>query len=72
MDYQTFNSHNPSFGGQFPTSQPTQPAHLPPSNAPFPYGQLPNGQAAAFPAMGGAMGSNSVMQAGAMQQARGT
>lgn len=69
MDYQTFNSHNPSFGGQFPTSQPTQHAHLQQSNPSFPYGQFPNGQAASFPNMGGAMGG-SVMQPGAMQQAR--
>lgn len=70
MDYQTFNSHTAPFGGQFPTSQPAQHAHLQQSNPPFPYGQFPNGQAAAFPGMGGAMGSSGVMQPGAMQQAR--
>lgn len=85
MDYQTFNSHNPSFGGQFSTSTPPQNSQFytdpqgriqQQSNPSFPYGQFPNGQATSFPGMGGTMGGSSVMQPGAMpaslNQARGT
>lgn len=74
MDYQTFNSHNPSFGGQFASapqhSQFDPQARLQQSNPSFPYGQFPNGQPAAFPAMGGAM-AGSVMQPGMPQNPRG-
>ncbi|KAH9861775.1 hypothetical protein J1614_011528 [Plenodomus biglobosus] len=75
MDYQTFNGHNASFGGgQFNNSpqhsQFDPQARLQQSNPSFPYGgQFPNGQAAAFPAMGGAMGG-SVMQPGMPQNPR--
>lgn len=83
MDYQTFNGHNPSFGAPFSTQPAPQHAHfytepqarLQQANPSFGYGQFPSGQAAAFPAMGGAVGS-SAMQPGAMpaslNQARGT
>ncbi|KAL6710531.1 hypothetical protein ACN47E_008579 [Coniothyrium glycines] len=60
MDYQTFNSHNASFGAQFANSPQhsqfdPQHARLQQPTPSFAYGQFPNGQPASFAGMGGAM-----------------
>tara|TARA_R110002003_G_scaffold433_12_gene19797 strand:- start:12991 stop:13311 length:321 start_codon:yes stop_codon:yes gene_type:complete len=55
MDYQTFNSQQPAFGGFASQPQHSLPqAPLQQSTPSFAYGQFPNGQA--FPSAGGMVG----------------